>query len=196
MNKVVTALLATAFIIAPVRVQAVCQPIAQSRCNLSEANFPSVRGVRLGVTAEQLLALFPGASKRKEIKDALERAKTSTNEAVYLGFDPADGSKEQFAGVDSISAGLHRSRVADFTVMYGGQIWTSIDEWVSKLSETLGLPGLQYWVPGPSENPNKVLKCSGIEIEAALQGGSASIRIRNTSMNQRPSEEKKPVFKP
>ena len=52
---------------------------------------------------------------------------------------------------------------------------------MAKVSETLKLPGKDAWVTGPSEHPNKVLRCDGIEIEAGIQGGTASIRVTNTS---------------
>jgi hypothetical protein len=154
---------------------------AQSRCNLTEANAPSVRGTRLGMSTQQILALFPNSNKRREIKDALERVNSSDNaEPVYLSFDPAtDAPSGQFAGVGSVSAGVYKGHVVDLTVTYVGASWTSIDEWVRKLAEGLKLPGPQDWVVGPSESPNKILRCSGIEIEAAIQGGSASIRLRN-----------------
>ncbi len=157
------------------------QPHAQSRCNLTEANAPVVRGIRLGMSTDQLLALFPGSSKRKEMKDAIERARAASNDIVYLSFDPAiDAGGNQFAGVTSVGVGIYRGRVADFTIFYVGATWGTIDEWVAKLSESFNLPGGQAWEAGPSENPNKVLRCSGIEIEAAIQGGSASIKVTNT----------------
>src|SRR5262245_56779803 len=113
------------------------------------------------------------------MKDTLAKVKSTTsNETVYLGFDPrTDAAKEQFAGVESVSAGIHRGRVIDFNIDYVGPTWTTVDEWIMKLSETLKLPAVQDWVVGPDETPNKLLKCDGIEIEAALQGGSGSIRI-------------------
>ena len=161
--------------------------LSQSKCSLTEVNSPSVRGVRLGMSTEQLLALFPGSAKRwakepKKMRDAREKAMAATSsEPVYLSFEPAtDAAKDEFAGVDSVSVGLYKGRVVDFSLLYVGAAWRTIDEWVAKLSETLKLPGAQDWMVGPSENPNKVLKCDLIEIEAAIQGGSASIRIRNT----------------
>jgi hypothetical protein len=131
------------------------------------------------MSTADLLALFPGSAKRKEIMAAVEKAKAApAGEPVYLSFYPAtDAGKEQFAGVDSVSAGLLSGRVADLSVVYGGATWSNIDDWVAKLSETFNLPAAQSWVVGPSENPNKVLRCDGITIEAAIQGGSASIRI-------------------
>jgi hypothetical protein len=155
---------------------------AQSRCSLTEANSPDVRGVRLGMSMDQLLALFPGSSKRKEMKEAVERAKAAAgSEVVYLTFDPAlDAPGDRFAGVDSVSAGIYKGRVTDINVLYVGPTWRTIDEWVAKLSEAYNLPGMQEWVIGPNETPNRMLKCAGIEIEAAIQGGGGSIRVRNT----------------
>ncbi|HSF24114.1 MAG TPA: hypothetical protein VLE20_07800 [Blastocatellia bacterium] len=177
MSKIVRAFVTLMF----VALSAYSQTPGQSRCTLTEATSPNVRGLRLGMSTDQLLALFPGSTKRKEITEALAKAKTATSsEPLYLSLDPArDAVKDHFAGVDSVSAGLLNGRVVDFGAVYVGAAWT-IDAWVAKLSESFGLPPLSAWVPGPSESPNRVLTCDGVVIEAATQGGSASIRIRNT----------------
>ncbi|MEK6409105.1 MAG: hypothetical protein AABN34_19450 [Acidobacteriota bacterium] len=177
------------FMLVFVTLSANSQALSQSKCSLTKDNSPSVRGLRLGMSTEQLLALFPGSATRwakepKTMRDARERAMAATsNETAYLSFDPAtDAAKEPFAGVDSVSAGLYSGRVIDFSVLYLDATFRTIDEWVAKLSETFKLPGAQDWVVGSSENPHRVLKCAGIEIEAAIQGGSASIRLRNTDV--------------
>ena len=182
MNKLAIAFVALAFVTVTAISQASNPRPARPKCNLTEATAPSVRGLRLGMSTQQLLASFPGSSKRREMKDAVEKAKAATgNEAAYLVFDPAtDGDPQQFGGVESVSAGLNKGRVIDLTIQYGGATWRGIDEWVAKLSESLKLQGAGDWTVGPSENPNKVLRCEGIEIEAAIQGGGSSIRIRNT----------------
>lgn len=169
----------TFFALAFVTISAYTQASSQSRCNLTEANSPSVRGLRIGMSMQQLLALFPNASRRKEVREALDNAKAPTvREPVYLAFYPAtDAEKQQFTGVDSVSAVLYKGRVVDLSVLYVGATWDTIDQWVAKLSEAFKLPRAQDWVAGPDEDPNKVLRCAGIEIEAAIQGGSASIRI-------------------
>lgn len=165
-------------------VSAYSQTSGDSNCSLTATNAPTVRGLRLGMTTDQLQAVFPGSLKRKEIRDALKKAQATTNiEPVYLSFDPAlDSGKEQFAGVDSVSAGLLNGRVVDFTVLYGGATWSAVDGWVAKLAEAFKLPGAQSWKVGPSETPNKVLVCDGIAIEAAVLGGGASIRILHKTM--------------
>jgi hypothetical protein len=136
------------------------------------------------MTTPQLLALFPGAAKKKEMKDSIEKALSATDvETVYLGFDPAaDGADpQQFTGVVGVSAAFYKAHVVDFSIQYGGATWRSIDEWVAKVSETMTLPGKDSWMTGPSENPNKVLRCNGVNIEASIQGGAASIRVTNSS---------------
>jgi hypothetical protein len=192
MSKFVVVLFALAFVTMSVISQASNPRSAQTRCNLTDATAPSVRGLRLGMTTQQLLAVFPGITKKKEMKDAIEKAKSATGvEAMYLGFDPAtDGDAQQFAGVVSVSAGLYRARVVDFSVQYVGATWT-VDSWIATLSEAFKLPSAQDWVLGPDEAPNKVLKCDGILIEAAIQGGSASIRIRNTEYLKETEERTK-----
>src|SRR5262249_49945698 len=132
--------------------QAAIQPSYQSRCNLTEANAPSIRGLHLGMSTAEVLAMFPGVSKKKEMKETLDKAKsTSSTETVYLGFDPAtDTTKGQFADVQSVAAAINKGRVVGFSIQYAGPTWRNIDEWVGKLSETLKLPGAQAWMPGPS----------------------------------------------
>lgn len=166
------------------------QPPSQSRCDLTEARTPSVRGVRLGMSLEQLLALFPGNARRKEMKEALLRAKeTASDESVSLFFDPAmEANPDRYGGVESISAGIYKGRVVDFTVTYLGPTWRTIDEWVTRLSESFNLPGVQGWAAGPDENPNKILRCGELEIGAAIQGGGGSIRVRNTEYLKGASE--------
>lgn len=182
MNKFAVAFFALAFVTMSAISQASNPHPAQTRCNLTEATAPSVRGLRLGMTTQQLLALFPGITKKKEMKEVIEKAKSATGaEAVYLGFDPAtDGDAQQFAGVESVAAAVVKARVVTFNVQYGGANWRTVDEWIAQVSETLKLPGARDWALGPSEHPNKVLQCDGIEIEAGVQGGGASLRVTNT----------------
>jgi hypothetical protein len=172
------------FTLAFMTITAYSQAPNQSGCSLTEATSPKIRGLRLGMTTQELLAMFPDSTKRKEIKDALEKSRApSTDEAVYLTFDPAtDSGKSEFADVGSVSAGLHKGKVMDLAVQYFSPPWGTIDEWVAKLSEAFQLPGNQNWKVGPSEAPSRILPCNGIEIEAAIQGGGGSVRLRNADL--------------
>jgi hypothetical protein len=96
---------------------------------------------------------------------------------------------------------LNKNRVVDFTITYGGTTWTKIDDWAAKVAESFKLPGAAEWMPGPSENPNKVLRCAGVTIEAAIQGGGATIRVTSSELamhqaSQADEEKKRREFKP
>ncbi|HWO00675.1 MAG TPA: hypothetical protein VNS63_15560 [Blastocatellia bacterium] len=178
-----------------VTVSAYSQTPSNSRCSLTATNAPTVRGLHLGMSTDELLALFPGSAKRKDVKDAIAKAKAgASGDVLYLSFNPAvDSGKEQFNGVDSVGAGLVKGRVTDLSVVYVGATWPNIDAWVAKLSEAFKLPSPQDWMVGSSENPNKILRCDGIDIEAAIQSGSASIILRTaeTHGSDNAAEEKK-----
>ena len=201
MNRIAIAFSALALMTMPAYAQQPSQPLPQAPCGLTQATSPGVRGVRLGMNTEQLLALFPGSAKRRETREALERVKAAGSEEIArLSFDPVvDSVGDNFAGVDSVAVGLSGGRVTEFSVTYVGTTWRNVDEWITKLSESLNLPPARKWVVGPNETPNKVLKCNGIEVEAAIQGGGGSITVRGTEREHRrnPGEEKKRrEFKP
>src|SRR5260370_1194102 len=124
MKRIAIGLMPLALITIAAYLTATSQP-AQSRCSLTEATSPSVRGLRLGMTAEQVIALFPGSAKNKEIKTALDKARSTTgSEIVYISFDPStSANKEKSAEVGSISVGLYKARVKDLDVEYVGPTW-------------------------------------------------------------------------
>lgn len=191
MNKPAISITALAILMLSVSSQVSNPASAQTRCTLTEGTAPTVRGLQLGMSAQQFLALFPGISKKKEMKDVIERAKSaSSDETTTLGIDPiADGDARQFAGLEGVGAAFYKGRVVDLSLQYGGATWRTVDEWIAKLSESFKLPSAPDWVAGPDEAPNKVVRCDGIMIEAAIQGGSASIRLQNTNY-LRESEER------
>src|SRR5215470_11618871 len=122
----------------------------QTKCNLTEANSPNIRGIRLGMTTQQVLAFFPGKTERENIDEALEFAKKRSQDTVTLGLEPeSQSSKDRFKGTGSLSVTLHKGRVVDFSVAYYGVTWTNIDDWIAKLSEAYRLPGAPDWSVGP-----------------------------------------------
>ena len=193
MNRIAIALLTLAAMIPLTYAQQASQPISQPQCGLTEATSPAIRGVRLGMSTEQLLGLFP--ARRRDLPDTIDRIKSAgSGESVRLSFDTvADARGDNFAGVSSVSAGLANNRVTEFTISYAGATWRNIDEWIGKLAESLKLPAARHWVVGPSETPNKVLRCNGIEIEAMIQGGGGSITVRNAEYAKGGEERRNPL---
>ena len=153
-------------------------------CSLTDATSPTLHGVRLGMSTQQVLAAFAGSAENGDVRRSLEEAKKpEANDTAYLTFDMSSSPKEKkgaSAPNESLSVTLYKGRVIALGATYFGVSFNSLDEWIGKLSESFALPAAREWIVGPSEAPNKILKCNGIEIEATIEGGSASMRLRNT----------------
>jgi hypothetical protein len=168
----------------------------QPTCKLTEANAPNIRGIRLGMSTRDLLALFPGSADRQEIKDALKEAgAVAGSETVRLTLVPATySSGERFARIDAVSASLEKGRLVGFGVTYigpgsNGPSWRNVDEWIAKLAEAFNLPSSQAWATSSEENRSKVLRCSGFEIEATAAGGTGALSVRSNA-DSRAEEER------
>jgi hypothetical protein len=179
MNRTVAVLFSLTLIVAPATGRQSAG--RQYDCSLTEATAPAIRGVKLGMTTDQVIDLFRGSLKKDELDRVIERSKQPGEHGLsQLSFQvPSSGAPDQ-SSMDSIAVGLHGGRVVDIAVQYPVPSWDNIDQWVNKLSEAFKLPAARAWGPGTSEHPSKLLKCKNIEIEAGVQGGGGSIRLRNT----------------
>src|SRR3954470_16736403 len=72
-------------------------------CNLTAAQGPVISGVRLGMTVEQALALFPGSSGETEVRSELTRATTKLGVANIMIKPEKYSSKAAFQGINYVS---------------------------------------------------------------------------------------------
>jgi hypothetical protein len=188
MSRVIFILLAVALVPVAALAQTAGQPLSQPACKLTLAESPAIRGLKLGMSIEQLLSLFPGSRQSREIKDAIDNAQGYPNFGVAgLSFKPSGYPAtlmDRFAGVDSIDVQLFDGEVAKFRVNYAGlhsrprgPSWPNVDAFIAKLSEAFALPDTGVWLYR-SEN-TKTLNCNGFEIHASNWSGSGSILLFN-----------------
>jgi hypothetical protein len=196
----------------PVQPHAPAQPQNTSKCSLTAAQAPAIRGIKLGMSAEEIVSIFPGSSQRPEIKTALESSEGYPNYGVatlyfQLSTYPTV-AKDRFAGIDGISVTLFDGRVAELWVNYAGQdsrprgpLWPNVDEFIAKLSEAYALPAARDWRQVAQDD--KVLECSGLNIEATAANGRASVSLRATksfdTSRERAAEDEEKIrreFKP
>jgi hypothetical protein len=182
----------------------------QSTCNLTITQSPTVRGIRLGMSAEEVFALFPGSAERMDYKNAMLSAQVPPNYGVArLYFQPAaypSPAKDRFSGIDSISITLFDGRATEITVTYTGYpkgpSWLNVDDFITKLSDAFALPGAKDWLQSGGDQSSKTLKCSGFEIRASdLRNGSMSLSNNSytETVRQRAvadEERKRREFKP
>ena len=170
MRRLLTAAILASGIILTLIVPTSYAQTAESKCTAQMAKSLNIRGLQLGMTTEELLALFPGASDRQDVKSNLARADGYPNfGGVSLSFGRDDQwrslNQERFTGISSIGVTLFDGQLVRFSVGYigfeqGGASWDNFDQWITKLNETLKLPESRYWI-------GERLMCEGIEISAS-----------------------------
>ena len=164
------------------------QPPDQSRCTLTQDKSPAVRGLRLGMGAEQLFALLPEGNVNK---NAVESAEGHPNYGVArLFFQPPffpSDARDRFAGIDSIQITLFDGRATELGIGYAGPnshpargpVWRNLDDFITKLSETFALPQAKDWLE--HNQWAKTLQCTGFTLAASIQNGNGSISLRSTT---------------
>src|ERR1044071_5394899 len=108
-------------------------------CSLNTGQAPVISGVRLGMTAEQVLALFPGSGEDPEVRSGVSNV-TKFGVSSFAIKPDKYRSKEKFAGVSQISFNLLDGRVSVVNVNYAGPEFPHVDNFVAKVAEETGLP--------------------------------------------------------
>lgn len=140
----------------------------EPRCTLTLAQSPTIRGVKLGMTTEEVLALFPGRSESPTIRSALNDAPKAFGVARF-GVSISRDDKP-FDGVNQFDFEFLDDHLTSFYVGYNGPEWKSVDEFISRLSTSLKMPGVEYWEPHTQETSYKSLKCAGFDFRVAVTG--------------------------
>ena len=161
-------------------------------CTSAVAQKIDIRGVRLGMSLDQVLALFPGSRENPEVRFALERAKSETNYGTMsLQLYPSYyGLKEKYAGIWMFGLGFLDERVVSLYVNYSGPEWRSVDEFVAKLAEAFDLPKEKVWKDGGERT--KALTCGDLQfrVYAAPGNGSNTFHIHSFSAERVVSERR------
>jgi hypothetical protein len=154
--------------------------LAAPRCSIPSGKAPVIRGLHLGMSADELLSLFaPNNQSRIQAEKALKNAGPAPNYglATFTLF-PSNSTmmetKEKFAGINNLGFKTFDGRVVEIKVMYEYNnpdlypSWT-IDEWTAKVSNSFSLPGANNWEPSADlYNDHRTLKCKEIEVETTV----------------------------
>ena len=178
---------------------------ANAGCSLTLGQSPEIRGIRLGMTAEQLLTLFPEDANRLGITEAIKRSKAADQYGVGR-FDLRADSKTvnpRLTGISYITAEMIDERVTSFHISYTGPEWKTPDQFVAKLSEAFGLPNDASWDRG--DESRESLKCNGFVVDGYAFKGSGEnwVRVQDTSVprlvearREAAKEKERQAFKP
>jgi hypothetical protein len=128
------------------------------------------------MTAEQVLALFPGGSEDAELRASLARPASQFGVTSFIIKPDKYKSKEKFAGINQITFTLLDGRVLSFSAGYDGPEWPHVDKFVAKFSEGRNLPTADAWEAyAGMDTQLKVLKCVDAEIRVFAGGPGGNL---------------------
>ena len=157
-------------------------------CGLTVAQSPAVNGLRLGMTVEQVLALFPGSGNDEMIRAEIAQASKRQGLTSFI-IQPGNYlSRVLFPGITSINFKFMDGRLYHFQMGYNGPAWKNVDEFVEKFAEGANLPGVDSWNAYVGlDTQLKMLNCQGFEVRlfAGGKGGSLnSVELRDLGAEQ------------
>ena len=148
----------------------------QPACTVKLDQLPDtaeLRGFRLGMSYDQVRTRVPQVQFGRA--DQFGVTKTSINPLFDPRFD-----KASFADVRTISLDFLDGRLVNLWIGYESTFkWQTVDEFVTRMSQTLNLPAT--W---PVKRGGRQLTCSGFSISASLIAGSPSIRITDETAQE------------
>lgn len=149
-------------------------PVSKSTCTLTTVQGPDINGVRLGLTTQQVLDLFPGSKDDAEVRAPAEKL-TPLGISNFALRPEKYGAEKDFVGINQFTFNFLDKRLSSFTAGYGGPQWKNVDEFVAKFSEGKTLPPLEAWEAYVGlDTQLKTLRCDGFEISvfAGGEGGN------------------------
>jgi hypothetical protein len=145
-------------------------------CQLTLAGAPDIKGVRLGMTPEQVLALFPGSNEDAELRSRLAQPPSPFGTSSFSLRPERYASKDKFTGVSQITFTLLDGRVSSFSVGYNGPEYSHVDKFVAKFVEGTTLPAPDQWEAYVGmDNSLKMLKCTEVEIRVFAGGPGGNL---------------------
>ena len=146
-------------------------------CRLTLARAPDIKGLRLGMTPKEVLALFPGSEQDAEVAASIARPASPLGVSSFvIRSEKYEAAKEKFAGISQITFTLLDGRVSSFSVGYNGPEWSHVDKFVAKFTQGTNLPTVDQWEAYVGMDTQlKILKCTEFEIRVFAGGPGGNL---------------------
>jgi hypothetical protein len=144
-------------------------------CTLNLAGASDIKGIKLGMTGEGVLALFPGSKEDAEVRSDLSKPPNQFGGSSFVIRPEKYEWKDKFPGISRITFTLLDGRISTFTVSYNGPEYSHVDKFVAKFVEGTNLPAIDQWESYVGmDTQMKTLKCADFEIRifAGGKGGN------------------------
>lgn len=170
-------------------------PPQNSKCKLTLAQAPVIRGLRLGMTSDELFTIFP-ANERQEF-DRAQQLKSAELPPNYghtsFQFNLSTyATKDRFTGIGYLSIGLFDRKVVYIRADYSNTPqFDRPGQLMEIITKQFGLPEFKDW-PGYSEYlSNPSLSCDGFTFQVSGYSGSFSIELTDPTYKKIAEDRKR-----
>lgn len=147
---------------------------SKSNCSLTSAAAPVLEGLRVGMSADEVLASLPGGKDDPDVKSQLTRPVSPLGVSEFSVRADKLQPKEKFANISHFTFTLLDGHVSSINIGYSGPAYTDVDEFVTKFVKGTNLPPVGQWAVFPGmETQMKTLTCKNFEVRifAGGEGG-------------------------
>ena len=148
----------------------------KSPCSLVMDQVPVINGLRIGMTPEEVLAVFPGSNQDAQVRSELSRSAGEFGVSDFRIRPDRYESKEKFAGIGQITFTLLDGRVSTVSISYNGPEWSHVDKFVAKFTDGTNLPAADAWEAYVGmDTQMKTLKCKDFEVRIFAGGPGGNL---------------------
>lgn len=149
---------------------------AKPNCPLRIAVAPVLHGLKLGMTPDEVLALFPGSKDDADVQALLSRPPSQFGGTELVIHPQKFESKDKFAGIDHINFSFLDGRAHTINVGYTGPAYSHVDEFVNKFVAGTSMPSAEQWQAYPGmDTQMKTLTCQDFEVRVFVGGEGGNL---------------------
>jgi len=142
-----------------------------SNCSLRRDVAPVLYGLKLGMTPDEVLALFPGSKDDADVKSRLARPPSQFGGSELVIHPQKYEGKDKFPGIDHINFSFLDGRAHTVNVGYTGPAYSHVDEFINKFVTGSTLPAADQWQAYPGlDTQMKTLTCQDFEVRVFAGG--------------------------
>lgn len=155
----------------------IVSPSAQEivTCTLDMSQAPVLHGLKLGMTPDEVLALFPGSKDDPEMRAQLARPPSKLGTSSFVIRPERYENKAEFVGITQMVVTLLDGQTSGFTIHHNGPQWTHVDNFVAKFIKGTSLPPAAHWEPYAGlDDQMKKVTCAdfAVTVFAGGEGGN------------------------
>lgn len=156
-------------------------PPQKPTCKLTLAQAPAIRELRLGMTSDELFAIFP-ASEREEFDRAQKLKKAELPPSYGLTSFQFDTSryatKDRFTGIGALTFGIFDGKVVSIGAGYSNTPqFDRPGQLMEIITKQFGLPEFKDWPQYNKNWGNPSLSCEGFTVQVDVYGGGFTISL-------------------